>query len=351
MFHPQMAKKLLPLVVIAALGYGAYYYVNLPPTSLVLTGIVTTHDVEVSPQIGGRVVSIGIKEGDAVKKDQIIAEIEPGELAADRAFYEHSAEGIQSQVQEGEAALRLQERQLTDQVKQAEAAVATAEAQQHAAAADVERTKVTLDRTRELFKQQLAPAQSMDEARTANEAAQARMESLARQVDAARSAVALARSNAEQVSVRRSQLQATQHQLAAIGTQRAKADVRLGYARVIAPVDGVVDVQAARQGEVVTSGQTLVTLINPDDLWVRADIEETYIDRVRMGDELKVRLPSGEERTGTVFYRRADAAFATQRDVSRTKRDIKTFETRLRVDNADRRLAVGMTVYVLLPLQ
>ena len=351
MFHSQMAKKLLPLVVIAALGYGAYYYVNLPPTSLVLTGIVTTHDVEVSPQIGGRVVSIGIKEGDAVKKDQIIAEIEPGELAADRAFYEHSAEGIQSQVQEGEAALRLQERQLTDQVKQAEAAVATAEAQQHAAAADVERTKVTLDRTRELFKQQLAPAQSMDEARTANEAAQARMESLARQVDAARSAVALARSNAEQVSVRRSQLQATQHQLAAIGAQRAKADVRLGYARVIAPVDGVVDVQAARQGEVVTSGQTLVTLINPDDLWVRADIEETYIDRVRMGDELKVRLPSGEERTGTVFYRRADAAFATQRDVSRTKRDIKTFETRLRVDNADRRLAVGMTVYVLLPLQ
>jgi HlyD family secretion protein len=346
-----MAKKLLPLVVIVALGYGAYYYFNLPPKALVLTGIVTTHDVEVSPQIGGRVVSLGIKEGDAVKKDQLIAEIEPGELAADRAFYEHSAEGIQSQVQEGEAALRLQERQLGDQVKQAEAAVATAEAQQHAAAADVERTKVTLDRTRELFKQQLSPAQAMDEARTAHEAAQARMESLARQVDAARSAVALARSNAEQVAVRRSQLQATQHQLDAIGAQRAKADVRLGYARVLAPVDGIVDVQAARQGEVVTPGQTLLTLINPDDLWVRADIEETYIDRVRMGDELKVRLPSGEERTGKVFYRRADAAFATQRDVSRTKRDIKTFETRLRVDNADRRLAVGMTVYVMLPLQ
>ena len=65
---------------------------------------------------------------------------------------------------------------------------------------------------------------------------------------------------------------------------------------------------------------------------------------------LTVRLPSGEERKGTVFYRRADAGFATQRDVSRTKRDIKTFEVRLRVDNADRRLAVGMTAYVLLEL-
>ena len=46
-----------------------------------------------------------------------------------------------------------------------------------------------------------------------------------------------------------------------------------------------------------------------------------------------MRLPSGDEREGTVFYRGVDAGFATQRDVSRTKRDIKTFEIRLRVDN------------------
>ena len=52
-----------------------------------------------------------------------------------------------------------------------------------------------------------------------------------------------------------------------------------------------------------------------------------------------------------MFYRGADAGFATQRDVSRTKRDIKTFEVRLRVDNADRKLAVGMTAYGMLPVQ
>ena len=110
------------------------------------------------------------------------------------------------------------------------------------------------------------------------------------------------------------------------------------------------DVRAARAGEYVAPGQPIVTLINQDDLWVRVDIEETYIDRVRLGDKLTIRLPSGAERIGTVFYRSADASFATQRDVSRTKRDIKTFEVRLRVDNADRRLAVGMTAYVTLAL-
>ena len=63
-----------------------------------------------------------------------------------------------------------------------------------------------------------------------------------------------------------------------------------------------------------------------------------------------MRLPSGATREGTVFYRGVDADYATQRDVSRTKRDIKTFEIRLRCDNSDRALAVGMTAYVALPV-
>jgi HlyD family secretion protein len=110
-------------------------------------------------------------------------------------------------------------------------------------------------------------------------------------------------------------------------------------------------VRAARIGEVVNAGQAVVTLIDPDDLWVRADVEESYIDRVKLGDRMRVRLPSDATLECPVFYRGVDAAFATQRDVSRTKRDIKTFEIRLRCDNKDRNLAVGMTAYVELRLK
>ena len=346
-----MAKRLLPLLVVAALAYGAYAYATRPPTALTLTGLVTTHDVSVAPQIGGRLVALAVKEGDSVTQGQVVAEIEPSELAADRAFYEASAEGAASQMSEAEAALRLQQQQVRDQIAQAEAMVATAEAQVVAAKAEAERARVTLDRTRELSRAQLATGQALDDARTGFDAAQARVESLSKQVEASRAALALAKTNAEQVAVRRSQVESSRHQLAAVGAQKDKAGVRLGFTKVVAPIDGVVDVEPVRIGEVVNTGQSVLTLINPDDLWVRADIEESYIDRVKIGDTLTVRLPSGEERTGTVFYRRADAGFATQRDVSRTKRDIRTFETRLRVDNADRRLAVGMTAYVLLPLQ
>jgi HlyD family secretion protein len=344
-----MAKRLIPLVVLIAAAAGYYLYTR-PPTSLVLTGIVTTHDVVVAPQIGGRIVKLAVKEGDAVTKGQTVAEIDPGELTADRAYYAHSEEGVASQVKESEAALKFQERQLTEQIAQAETTIATAVAQQSGAAADLERARVTFDRTKDLAKAGLAPPQQLDEARTSYDAAQSRVETLARQVDGARAALSVTRANAEEVAVRRTQVQTSQHQLAAVGAQKDKADVRLGFTKVVSPIDGVVDVQPTREGEIVTAGQTLVTLIDPDDLWVRADIEETYIDRVKNGDTLTVRLPSGEERTATVFFRRADASFATQRDVSRTKRDIRTFETRLRIDNTDRKLAVGMTVYVLLPL-
>jgi multidrug resistance efflux pump len=343
--------RLLPVVLILAAAAGAYAYTSLRPAALTLTGIVTTNDVIVSPQVAGQIRQLLVSEGDPIKKDQLIATLAPDELAADTAYYAQNVEGLSSQVRESEAALRYEQRQMGDQTAQAESTLSAIEAQVKAAAADVEAADATYARTQDLARQQIASAQDLDQARAAAEAAQAKLDALKKQVEAQRAAVALARANAEQVAVRRSQVQASQHQEAAAAAQRTKADVRLAYTEIRAPIDGFVDVRAVRVGEYVTPGQPILTLVNPDDLWVRADVEETYIDRLRIGDTLTVRLPSGAERSGTVFYRGQDAAYATQRDVSRTKRDIKTFEIRLRADNADRRLALGMTAYVSLPVR
>ena len=344
-------KRILPLLVLAALGAGAYFYLNRQPDSLVLTGVVTTNDLVVGPQIGGRIDDLRVQEGDVVKRGQIIAVISPDELRAESAYAVHNVEGIASQIVQSQAALRYEQQQLEEQVHQAESNLAMTEAQQAAASADLEAARINLDRTRQLANEGVASAQQLDTARTSYDAAFAKVDALKRQADSHRAAIALAKTNVEQVAVKRGQVVTNQHLQEAAAAQQAKADVRLGYAEVKAPVDGIVDVRAARVGEVVTSGQAVVTLINPDDLWVRADVEESYIDRVKIGDRMSVRLPSDAVMECPVFYRGVDAGFATQRDVSRTKRDIKTFEIRLRCDNADRRLAVGMTAYVSLPLK
>lgn len=348
-----MKRKRIIVILLILLGIAGagYAYVYTRPTSLTLTGIVTTDDVVVSPQVAGQIGQMLVTDGQQIKKGQLLATIVPDELRADTEYYAQNAQGLSSQVQQSEATLRFQQQQTTDQISQAESTLASAEQQAKAAAADLENARLTYTRTENLAQQHVASQQEADQARTAFQSAQAKLDGLQKQADAARAAVSLARSNAEQVAARRSQVQIDQHMQAAAAAQRAKADVRLEYTQMKSPLDGFVDVRAVRLGEYVNAGQPVMTLINPDDLWIRVDVEETYIDRIRIGEQLKVRLPSGAQREGTVIFRGADAGFATQRDVSRTKRDIKTFEVRLRVDNSDRALAVGMTAYVTLPIQ
>jgi HlyD family secretion protein len=343
-------KGLIIMVVLAAAVGALLYALTRPGHEIVLTGIVTTDEVIVSPEIQGRLQRLLVREGDSVTNGQLLAVIQPQEWKADLAFYTSGVEQSTAQVTQAEADLKYQQEQTSNQIRQAEATLAATQAQAKQAQADLENASLNFRRQEDLFQRRVQAQQTFDQARTARDAAKAHVESLESQVQAAQAAVALAKSSEEQVVARRAALDAVIHQRGAAAAQKEKAAVRLDYTQVRAPMDGVVDTRAALQGEVVNPGQAVVTLINPDNLWVRADVEETSIDRIHLGDKLTVKFPSGLEREGAVFFRGVDADYATQRDVSRTKRDIKTFELRLRCDNSDRSLAVGMTASVTLPL-
>src|SRR5690349_20423349 len=89
------------VLAIAAIGWSAYRHSQ--PSVLILTGIVTTNDVIVSPQIAGQIAELTVNEGDAVHKDQKLAVIHPDELRADTSYYGSTAAGLASQVRESEA--------------------------------------------------------------------------------------------------------------------------------------------------------------------------------------------------------------------------------------------------------
>lgn len=348
-----MKKRKIPLLILAAvvvIGLVIYFIAARSPSSIVLTGIVTTDEVIVSPEIGGRLQKVLVDVGNVVTNGQLLAIIQPQTEEADMAFYTHTEQSSASQVNQAEADLKFQEAQTSNQVTQAEANLAAAQAQTAQAAAQLENARLNFERQQTLHTNGVESQQSYDQARTAFDAAQAAVEATEKQAKAAQAAVALAKSNSEQVAARHAAFEASRHQLAAAAAQKEKAAVQLGYTEIHSPLNGIVDTRVALPGEVVNPGQAIVTLINQDDLWVRADVEETYIDSIHLGDKLQVKFPSGATREGVVFFRGVDADYATQRDVSRTKRDIKTFEIRLRCDNSDRSLAVGMTAYVTLPL-
>ena len=75
-------------------------------------------------------------------------------------------------------------------------------------------------------------------------------------------------------------MQSTRAQLANAEAQLKEAEVRLGYTKIYAPVSGTVSVRAAREGEVLTAGQPIVTIMDLGDTWVRAAIPETESDHI-----------------------------------------------------------------------
>jgi RND family efflux transporter MFP subunit len=178
-------------------------------------------------------------------------------------------------------------------------------------------------------------------------AQQATVQSLKEQVGAAEADLNTALANTNQAHAATSTVQSTRAQLANAEAQLKEAEVRLGYTKIYAPVNGTVSVRAAREGEVLTAGQPIVTVMDLGDTWVRAAIPETESDHIGLGDTLRVRMPGGTLTSGKVFFKAPEADFATQRDVSRRKRDIRTIVLKVRLDNPKGAYVPGMTAEVL----
>ena len=96
-----------------------------------------------------------------------------------------------------------------------------------------------------------------------------------------------------------------------------------------------------------TSAHRSSLIVDLNDTWARVAIPETYADHIGYGDVLRVRLPGGTVTSGKVFFKGVEGDFATQRDVSRRKRDIKTIVLKVRMDNPKGAYVPGMTAEVL----
>ncbi|MGH9325214.1 MAG: HlyD family secretion protein [Terriglobia bacterium] len=236
-------------------------------------------------------------------------------------------------------------------VQQAEAAVTAARANLQQAETTLALNKVTYQRDQGLFEDGALTAEERDTAKQVYLGSEASVKALEDQVRVAEAQLATAEANRNQVQVQRADIAATRAQMAQAAAQRDQAQVQLGYTKVYAPVDGIVAVRVALPGETVQAGGPIVTVLDINHLWVQAAVEENYMDRFAFGQKVKVKLPSGRIIEGTLFYKAVEQDFATERDVSRTKRDVKAFEIKVAIPNVEQRLFTGMTAYVLLPGQ
>jgi multidrug resistance efflux pump len=332
------------IFVIAAV----YYFFSVDHSKdLVLIGTVDSNQVIVSAQVGGRIQKLLVDEGTPVKAGDLIAVLDPSELQTQEAAAAANIASLKHKVSEMQHTEESTSGSTSSDVANARARLSSAQAQLQQAKATLDRTASDSRRTIELAKAGVASEQERVQAETNLQAAQATAQAQQELVKAVEADLNSALARTHQANAARSTVQATRADLQSAVAQKNQAAVRLGYTNVYAPVSGTVSVRAARQGEVVNIGAPIVTIVDLTDTWARAAIPETYADHIGYGDVLRVRMPGGTITSGKVFFKGVEGDFATQRDVSRRKRDIRTIVLKIRLDNPKGAFVPGMTAEVL----
>ncbi len=338
---------ILALLLVLALGF--YWFSTDHSADLVLLGTVDANQVIVSAQITGRIQKLTVTEGQDVKAGDLIALLEQDELAAAKSASDAQAESTRKQIDVLHATADSTSGDTEFTVANAQSTFNAAAASLAESTANRQNQDSLTRRTVALAEQGIMSAQDKDTAVQALKAAQAHEQAARDQMAAAEAALKAARARTNQARAAWENVKSTQGLWVSAQAQAVEAKARLGYTTITAPIAGKVGIWAAREGEVVNPGTAIVTIVELAQTWVYAPIPETDADAVQIGDALKVRMPGGMLVDGKVLVKTAEGDFATQRDVSRRKRDIKTIRIKLLIPNPGERFVPGMTAEVLVP--
>jgi membrane fusion protein, multidrug efflux system len=269
-------KFVLPiLVVILLLGLGwavnAYVYAR---------GHQSTDDAQVDgdmtpvlAKVGGYVQRITIDENQHVAADSLLVQIEPAEYQAkleqaeaDLAAAHTAVSGPQGEGQ-SQAAVQAASNQR-----------ASLDAQIGAAKANLTKANADLTRANELVAKQIVSKQQLDAAQAAADAAAAQLQALEKQQGAASSNISAARAGVRLAEAR----------LASAQAAADNARLQLAYTRVAAPMPGMVSRKQVEIGQLVQSGQPLLTIVADTGIWVTANYKETQLAGIRVGQPVDI---------------------------------------------------------------
>jgi len=337
------------LLVVAGLGIGGPLVSRIlnsrgVPT-IQVTGNMEALQVDVSAKIAGRILSLRVREGDRVTEGQLLARLDDAELRAE--------------VERAEAALKTAEAQLRDllagsrreEIEQAREAVRSAEATRAWTERDFKRAQ-------ELFQKELIAAQEVDKARQAYEVAVAQERSTRAnlqmveagprrdQIDAARAQLKAARDHLDLLLAgpRPYQVEAARGQVTQARAARDAAQSRLRESTIVSPINGVVLRKNLEAGEMANAGGSILTLVDPTDIWLRAYVPETDIGRIKVGMAAQITIDAYRDRvfTGKITEIASEAEFTPKNVQTRNERVNLVFRIKIAVDNPEGLLKPGM---------
>jgi HlyD family secretion protein len=384
-------RRLLLVLLILLFGaatYGAwrFFVMQSERGKLRVSGRIEGYETNVGAKIGGRVDFIAVREGDFVKAGQLIVRISDDDIQAQlRGAKARLKKAMDSRDQAIEqigviknalAQSQLNKQQSVEDAKgritQAEAQLAAskanlsqAEAQLSEAQADNKLAQLRKERYDTLAIQGAVMQDEADQADTTLQTTTATVSSRRAAVEAARKqylasegALTQAKTARYNPPIRSTEVFSSQHQLiqaqsqlraAQEEIQNAKSSVdeiqaNIAYLNILSPIDAVVTARAVEPGAVVVAGQTVLSIINLDTVYLRAYVPEGEIGKVRVGQNALVYLDSAPKKgwPAKVIEIDPEASFTPENIYFRDDRVKQVFGMKIAIEDPQRFPKPGM---------
>lgn len=388
-------KKRIPIVLIAVAVIAAvvWWLVFRPrPEEAVaaVSGNIELTEVNIAFKTPGRLVSLDVKEGDAVKAGQVIGRLDTEQLESQRAMANAVLRAAQSRIGQLRTAIAFQEQNLAGLTEQRGAELRAAEAQldelregareqekQQAramlrqATSQFERAEADWKRAERLFQNEDISAADHDRARAAYLAAQAqrdearerlnlveegpRSQTIAAagaQVERARAALRTTQAGTLELERLRQELQTRIAETEQAEASLALVQTQIADATAVSPIDGVVLTKAAEAGEVLAAGVTVATIGDLRAPWLRGYISQQHQGRVQLGSEVRVWVDSYPGRTfaGRLSFLAQEAEFTPKQIQTAEERAKLVYRVKIDLENPEGALKANMPADAEIPL-
>ncbi|ATI65190.1 secretion protein HlyD [Edwardsiella tarda] len=321
----RVAGVVIGIVLIALIAGGYGYYRSQQDQPLALYGNVDIRTVNLGFRVSGRLASLTVDEGAAVKPGMLLGRL-------DDAPYVNALNEARAAAAAAQANLALlQAGYRSEEIAQAQAAVVQAEA-------NYRYMQSFYERQQGLWASRAVSANELESARTNRNQAQA-------QLQQARDRLAQYQSGNRPQQIEQAQAQLQQAQ-----AQVAQAELNLHDTALFAPSRGTVMTRAVEPGTMLAAGNTVFNVALTRPVWVRAYIDETHLDRAIPGTPIALYIDGRRQPYhGTIGFVSPTAEFTPKSVETPDLRTSLVYRLRVIVDDADDALRQGMPVTLRFP--